>query len=189
MMRRDLLYRLYPLIALGAFAAATSWLDRIAKPPTEAQRDGASNSPDMIVEGFTLQRFDHSGRQQYTFSADQMRHFTLPERTELVEPRLRMFGATEGATARARSGSVSASGETVRLEGDVVVERGASADRAAATLLTEALTLWPETERAAGDRPVRYIEGLSEIDAGSFTADHLNGTIQLGGGVVARIAR
>lgn len=188
-MRRDRLYKIYPLLALGVFAAATSWLDRIAQPPDTLRREAASASPDMTVEQFTLQRFDQKGHQQFIFSAAGMRHFAVPDRTEIEQPALVFLGRDAPVNARALRGTVSEDGETVHLAGDVVVTRAADSRRKAAELRTEALTVWPETERVVGEVTVHYAEGPNRITAGNFSADNLDDTLQLGGGIHATLTR
>ena len=187
--RRDRLYKIYPLLGLGLFAAATSWLVRIAQPPADAEEPVASTSPDMIVDDFTLKRFDVEGQQQFVFSAVEMRHFEFPERTELSRPHLLFMGHDAPIEARAERGTASKDGDTLYLEGDVIVTRAALADRPAATLRTEALTVWPENERVAGTVPVIYEAGPNRITAGRFSADNLQGTLQLEGGVTALVKR
>lgn len=188
-MRRDRLHYLYPIIALGTLAAATSWLARITQPPAEADRKSASTLPDMVVENLTLQRFDATGRQQYVFSASEMRHFAVPEHTVLSRPELLFLAGSAPVAATATQGTVSADGESVLLEGNVVVTREASEERPAAQLETEALTVWPDTEKVTGNLPVRYAEGSDLVVAGRFVADNLAGTLELDGGLKATFNR
>lgn len=188
-MRSGHFERWLPLVALAVIAAGTSWLLRISEPPREKGVSDNGNSPDMIVDRFTLQRFDASGKRQYVFSASEMRHFTQPERTELVQPELLFLGGEAPVRAEARKGTVSADGERVQLEGEVMLSRSATQLRAAATLQTEALTVWPESERVAGVVPVRYSEGDDELVAGSFSADNMAEALELGDGVTATFTR
>ncbi|MCB1956449.1 MAG: LPS export ABC transporter periplasmic protein LptC [Rhodocyclaceae bacterium] len=178
-----------PLLVLGLVAAGTSWLVRISEPPEARQAVESSTSPDMIVDRFTLQRFDAHGRRQYVFTADEMRHFAAPERTALTAPTLLFLGGDAPIRAQANAGIVSADGDTVRLEGNVLMVRDATPLRASATLQTEAMTIWPETERVAGDQAVRYIESGDELLAGSFQADNMAATLELSGGIVANFTR
>lgn len=188
-MRRDSLYRIYPIVALGFFAAATSWLDRIAQPPGDGSARPASSSPDMLVDAFTLRRFNPAGEQQFIFRATAMRHYAAPERTELEMPRLLFLGSAAPMAARAMKGTVSADGEAVHLQGEVVVTRDAHPGHPEAVLRTEAMTIWPETEQVAGDVTVHYEAGPNRLTAGNFRADNLNDTLQLGGGVAATVHR
>ncbi|MCB1890010.1 MAG: LPS export ABC transporter periplasmic protein LptC [Rhodocyclaceae bacterium] len=178
-----------PLIVLGLVAGATSWLVRISEPPEVPTVVEDGSAPDMIVDRFTLQRFDASGRRQYVFTAQEMRHFLTPERTTLVRPELLFLGGESPVRAHSETGTVSADGESVRLEGEVQMLRDATRERASATLQTEAMTIWPETERVAGDRTVRYTEGSDELLAGRFAADNLAEVLELGDGVTANFTR
>lgn len=185
MLRKDRAHHLFPVIALALVGALTTWLDRIAQPLPGDPGQAAASAATMRVESFTMRRFDAQGIQQYTFSAEAMRHFEAPERTEIDQPRLVFLGREAPVRASALRGTVSANGESVELTGEVKVVRAATATRGAALLSTEALTLWPDTERVAGDRPVSYLEGRSEVHAGRFVADNLDLTLQLAGGVTA----
>jgi len=188
-MRRSRLEQFLTIIVLALLAAGTSWLLRVSEPDRERADTLPDASPDMIVDHFTMQRFDPTGRRQYVFSARQMRHFTVPERTELEHPELLFLGGEVPVTAKAAEGRVSADGEVVTLQGDVVLWREAMTERAAATLTTEALTVWPETERVEGRVPVRYQEGTDVLIAGRFSADNLAATLQLADGVTATFRR
>ncbi len=188
-MRRSRLEQFLTIVVLALLAAGTSWLLRIAEPDRERTEMLPDASPDMVVDHFTMQRFDPTGRRQYVFSARQMRHFTAPERTELDQPQLLFLGKEVPVKAQAVRGHVSANGDVVTLEGDVVLWRNATPERDGATLTTEALTVWPETERVQGRVPVRYEEGADVLVAGRFSADNLAATLHLGDGVTATFTR
>ncbi|MCB1915592.1 MAG: LPS export ABC transporter periplasmic protein LptC [Rhodocyclaceae bacterium] len=188
-MRRSTFEQFVIVLVLGLLAAGTSWLLRVAEPDEPPAAEGLTNTPDMMVDRFTLQRFDVDGRRQYVFSAAHMRHYASPERTELDRPELLFLGGEAPVRAEAIRGTVSADGETVRLSGDVVMSRAALPSRPAATLTTQALTVWPESERVAGRVPVRYEEGRDVLVAGRFDADKLAGELRLGDGVTATFRR
>ncbi|MCB1928261.1 MAG: LPS export ABC transporter periplasmic protein LptC [Rhodocyclaceae bacterium] len=188
-MRRSLFEQIVIVLVLLLLAAGTSWLVRVAEPDDVPEAESSTNTPDMLVERFTLQRFDAHGRRQYVFSAARMRHYAAPERTELDHPELLFLGGEAQIQAQAIRGTVSEDGETVRLSGDVVMSRAALPDRPAATLTTQALTVWPETERVAGRVPVRYEEGRDVLVAGRFDADNLVGELRLGDGITATFRR
>ncbi len=181
--------RWLPLVALGIVAAGTSWLVRVSQPPEAREVVESGDTPDMIVDRFTLQRFDAAGRRQYIFSAEEMRHFMTPERTTLLRPELLFLGGEAPVRARADTGTVSADGESVHLKGKVQMLRDATQDRASASLQTDAMTIWPETEQVAGDQTVRYTEGSDELRAGRFRADNMAAVLELGDGVTANFTR
>lgn len=191
MVRRDRLHYLYPVVALGAFAALTSWLERIAQPAEMPDAAVVSRAPDMMVDHFSLQRFDGRGRQQYVFSAESMRHFAQPERTELTRPELLLLRGSAPVLANAQRGRISQDGNTVTLEGSVRIVRNASPDLPEGTLSTDAMTLWPEQGRAEGHVQVRYSEGESHLVAGRFVAERLEDAFELdlGDGVSATLYR
>lgn len=188
-MRRDMLHRLYPLIALGVLAAVSLWLERVSRPVAQALPTTLSSGPDMIVERFSVHRFDPAGRLQYELSARTMRHFPGDGHTDLEQPKLRFYGVERTSHASAETGSVSNRGETVRLEGDAIVVREATADKPQGEIRSEALTIWPDSEKVESSVPVTYVEGASTVKAATLSADNLLGTLQLGGGVKATFAR
>ena len=188
-MQRDALHRLYPLIALGALAAVTLWLERVSRPTAESTPIVASTGPDMIAERIAVHRFDPSGQRQYDLSASAMRHFPSDGHTDLDEPELRFYGTERTTHASAENGSVSKDGNTVRLNGNVLVVREAVAGKPAAEIRTEALIVWPDAQRVESAAPVTYTEGSSTVKAATLTADNLHGNLQLGGGVKATLAR
>lgn len=188
-MRADTLHRLFPVVALGALAAVTLWLERISRPVEQSVPVAASSGPDMVIERFSVHRFDSAGRLQYELSARTMRHFPLDGRTDLDEPKLRFYGVDRTSHASATTGSVSTNGERVLLEGNVIVVREASAGKPQGEIRTEALTIWPDTEKVESAVPVSYREGTNTVTAATLSADNLRGNLQLGGGVKATFSR
>ncbi|MCB1908388.1 MAG: LPS export ABC transporter periplasmic protein LptC [Rhodocyclaceae bacterium] len=188
-MRRGTLEQFMIVLVLALLAGGTSWLVRVSEPDESPSAEDSSDSPDMMVERFTMQRFDDEGRRQYVFSAARMRHYAAPERTDLDHPELLFLGGEAPMRAEAIRGTVSADGDTVELSGDVVMSRAALPGRPPATLTTQALTVWPESERVAGRVPVRYEEGRDVLVAGRFDADNLVGELRLGDGITATFRR
>lgn len=188
-MRRDMLHRLYPLIALALLAAVTMWLERVSRPDVQTTPTALSTGPDMTVERMSVHRFDLQGRLQYALSAEAMQHFPGDDRTDLTQPRLHFYAVDGASKASADRGSVGSNGETVLLSGNVVVVRDATAARPQAEIRTEALTIWPDAEKVESGAPVTYIEGPSTVRAATLSADNLRGSLQLGGGVKATFAR
>lgn len=182
-------HRLFPVIALGVLAAVTLWLERVSRPVEQLRPVAASTGPDMVVESFSVHRFDPAGRLQYELSARTMRHFPLDGRTDLDEPKLRFYGTDRTSHASAATGSVSANGERVLLEGNVIVVREAVAGKPQGEIRTESLIVWPDTEKVESATPVAYREGTNTVTAATLSADNLRGSLQLGGGVKATFSR
>jgi len=184
-----MLQRLYPLIALGILAAVTLWLERVSRPVEQGTPTTVSSGPDMVVEHFSVHRFDPEGHLQYELSARTMRHYPSDGRTDLDEPKLRFYGADRISNASAETGSVSTNGETVHLRGKVIVVREAANNKPKSEIRTESMTIWPDAEKAESTVPVAYTEGASTVRAETLSADNLRGNLQLGGGVKATFAR
>ena len=67
--------------------------------------------------------------------------------------------------------------------------REASAGKPQGEIRTEALTIWPDTEKVESAVPVSYREGTNTVTAATLSADNLRGNLQLGGGVKATFSR
>lgn len=172
--------RIYPIIALALLAAITLWIERVTRAPAEAPRIDRSD-PDFIGERIRMTAYDASGQPRYELIAQRIVHFPLSDVTDFEQPRLRYQSSEGDVRIRADSGESVRSGETVILNGDVVVTREGTAENPALSLQTATLTLWPDTQRAMTDAPVVLKHGNIVAHGNGLRADNLVGAFDLVG--------
>jgi lipopolysaccharide export system protein LptC len=151
---------LLPMSLMLILAALTLWLQYavldgsggIAKPP--------GHDPAGIVENFSVQKLDQSGKLQYTFSAPKMVHFADDRSGEVLYPRLVQI-SEDGAsvTASANRGVINRQGEEAFLYGNVLILREATPQQPEFQARTEFLHVLAEQGISRTDHTVTITEG------------------------------
>lgn len=183
------LQRLYPLIALSLLAAATVWLERATRSDEERVAGGVRHEPDLMVQTFTLRRYDKSGAEQYELVGERMKHYPDDDSSVITQPRLVFAAEGRPLAVRGDQGTVYQQGDRVFLEGDVQADRAADARHAAMSFRSATLTLWPNDERAETRTPLVLTQGATVIHARALEAQNLIGELKLAGGVTALLQR
>lgn len=185
MIRRYLSSVGFPLAIFLVLAGLSLWLRQVIEAP-DGYRDGKGrHDPDYIVHGFRVIKMTPAGQPQYVLNADRLTHYPDDDSTEIVAPRLVYTALKPGApalTMRAREAALSADAQRVDLRGDVVVERGATAERGPLVARTEALTVYPDKEQAQGNMLVTITEGASRLTGAAIDIDRAAQTFILHSG-------
>lgn len=182
-------YRLYPLVALTVIAGASLWLDRVTRVEDAAVSTEPQTGPDFAATGTRIIGYAKDGSQRYELLAERLEHFPADDTTHLTQPRLTVYQSDTQFNVTAQTGKVSPGGEQVDLEGDVHARRNRTADAAELTLVSEALTVWPDPQRARSDRPVQLTQGRTVANALGMQSDNLFGTLNLTGQVRVHMPR
>ncbi|MBK1721408.1 LPS export ABC transporter periplasmic protein LptC [Thiocystis violacea] len=141
-------------ILLAAIGAAAWWL--LQTSDEGASKQPRQRLPDYVVKDFSAVETDATGQPSRRLIAQQLRHYVKEDLSELDQPRMELYEA-EGQPwhARARSGTVFAGGDQVRLIGNVELDRAGDATSRPAHLETEQIDIWREQGIAETDLPVR----------------------------------
>lgn len=146
----------------GIGTAAWWWLD--TQPPGPKPARSVERRPDYVVEQIRATQMDETGRVHQYLEAKELRHYPNDESSELEQPTLTLFADTGPPWhARAATGWVSQDAEELRLRGQVVVQRDASATSRPVRIETEALLVRPRQEYAETDLPVRIASGADWV--------------------------
>jgi len=142
----------------------TLWLQYAVLESSGGDAKPARHDPDSIVENFTVQRLDGSGKLQYTFSAPKMMHFSDDDSGEVLYPRFVQMAADGGNfIATANRGTINRQGEEAFLYGSVLFLREATPERPEFRARTEFLHLLAEQGIARTDHTVTISEGRSVL--------------------------
>ena len=153
---------LLPLVLMAFLGLLTLWLQYAVLEGSGGDAKPARHDPDAIVENFTVQRLDGSGKLQYTFSAPKMTHFSDDGSGEVLYPRLVQTAEDGGNfSATANRGTVSRQGEEAFLYGNVVILREATPQRPEFRARTEFLHVLAEQGISRTDQTVTISEGRS----------------------------
>lgn len=172
----------FPLLIVGALAVATYWLEFVVSHESPGRSSRIGHTPDAIVEGLTVDRFNPQGMHQLHMKADKLVHYGDDDTAELAQPRL-VFNK-EGKTLRLRGekGFGDNINREVTLESRVVGIRTGGKDFAAQRLETETLTVLTDEEFAFTQSPIVLNQGKSRIEAQGAEWDNAQGTLKLGAG-------
>ena len=178
--------RWWPVVLLASVASLSFWLERAVR--VEAPVSGPETHTARVwVESFTVRRFDANGKLQNTLTAPRMAQFADTRSLVLDSPRLE-YGRELPVIVTAQRAQVSADNKRIDLQGDVQVERAPKRRGDAPSILsTQAMTVFPELERARSDGAVTVTQGQSRISGTGLETDQKAGTTELGGRVHATL--
>jgi len=145
-------------------AALTLWLEYTVQDRPGGEPGPAKHEPDAIMENFTIQRLDESGKLRYTFSAPRMVHYPDDGSGEVLYPRVVQIADDGGNfTATANRGVVNRMGEEAFLYGNVEVLRERTHDTPEFHVSTEFLHILAEEGISRTDRTVTIREGRATL--------------------------
>lgn len=131
---------LLPLALMAFLGLLTLWLQYAVREGAGGDLRPLSHEPDAIIENFTIQNLDVSGKLQYTFSAPKMQHFPDDGSGEVLYPRVVQISADGGNyVATANRGTIDRKNEEAFLYGNVLVLREATRTEPELRARTESL--------------------------------------------------
>lgn len=172
--------QLFPIILLGALAALTFWLQKVATPEATAVDKIVRHEIDAVAENFVARRFDIDGQIKYKLTAPSMVHFADDDSSELRAPVLLTYRKNAPpVTLAAHHARVTAKGETVHLWEEVIAIRPPIEHRPALVARMPDLTAYPNAGTATTDSPVEITEGRSWLTGVGADLDHNASTFVL----------
>ena len=155
---------LLPLALVGFLGVLTLWLQYAVREGAEGEARSPGHDPDAIVENFTVQKLDASGKLQYTLSAPKMSHFADDGSGEVLYPRMVQIEAGRADfVATANRGTISRQGEEAFLYGNVLILREATPQEPELRVRTEFLHVQSEKGILRSDQTVTISEGNSTL--------------------------
>jgi len=175
---RDRLTAIIGIVLLLALAGATYWYS--LRSQLEGMRHiSAPDAPDFIAKNIVLTQFDPTGHAKRKVFSNEITHFS-DGRAEIAEPRMVSLRPDEPQLeVSARRAEVLNDGETVHLQGDVLIRRAAAKDAPALRLSTDRLTVLPDLDRYTTDAPVDMQRGRSRIQGVGMDFDNVARTVEL----------
>lgn len=178
-----------PLLILILLVGLTMWLERATRVDDRPSSGKSRHDPDVIVDNFTLRRFDPSGQVQHTLTAQQLRHYPDDDSTELDQPLLLYRGKQSPTSISAERALLTQDGKEAILRDNVRVLREASPGNPEMTLETSVLNVYPDDEIARTDKPVKLTQGKSVAHGVGMVADRVKQTYILESRVKATLER
>ncbi|MDR2032005.1 MAG: LPS export ABC transporter periplasmic protein LptC [Azoarcus sp.] len=176
-------YRFYPVAIAALLAAGSVWLEHLTRAPESAAAAAESRMPDFVADKVRISGFSHDGALRYTLDSTRLTHLPHNGITVAEQPRLQLFTQTQRMRIDADRGEVAPGGERVDLSGNVEARHESGPGDTAMRFSSDRLTVWPDTQRAASNAPVRLTRGNAHATANGIEADNLFGNIKLSGEV------
>ncbi|ANB17712.1 LPS export ABC transporter periplasmic protein LptC [Dokdonella koreensis] len=162
------------VLALAVIALATQILVWINRPRVDEQTYGGPPRSDYTLADFTMNALDDTGRLSFAISGPRLARRGEDGSIYVTDPRYTLLD-DQGQPWLGRSNSawIDKSGSTMKLEGDVVLERKADGPIQPATIHTSDLTTWPKTGKLETAAPTR-IEQPGSILRGTGLRGDMN---------------
>ena len=168
-------WRVLLTIVVGVFFALGSfWLVQVMnRPNLNIVSDPNSNLPDYIVDRFSFVRLSPTGQPTYIISGIKLTHRPLDDSSVIDSPFVRSLSDRQEPTEmRAKLARIDQDNSRVHLTGDVDVSRAASAAVQKMTLKTQALTVFPNSDRMESDQPVEVVLGQTVMTGVGMKANN-----------------
>lgn len=163
---------LLPISLMFLLAATTLWVQYAVLDESFGSAKPARHDPSGIVENFSVQKLDPSGRLQYTFSAPKMVYFADDDSGEAIYPRLVQISAEGGnITASANRGTINRQGEEAFLYGNVLISREATPQQPEFQARTEFLHVLAEQGISRTDHTVTVTDGTNTLTGVGMVVD------------------
>lgn len=161
---------LLPLLLLAG--AALVWEALLQRPPeSAATAPPGSQQIDYRLSGLDVTRMGPDGKPVHRLTAQTLSHAADDDTTRVEHPRLTVFqGDTPPWQVEARQAWISADGELVLLDGDVLITRAGADDRAPLRVETRNLRVQPRQDYAETDEAVRVETDDDWLDATGMQA-------------------
>ena len=156
------------LLVLVAIAVAIVSWQLVQQPPssTPLMRKSGPREIDYYISGLDVTRMTIAGKPANRLRAENLRHYTDDETTELEKPRLTVYQDDSPPwEVDAEQAWVSADGSLVLLSGEVRIEREGDANNRPMRILTRDLRVQPEQDYAETDEKVRVDSESDWLDA------------------------
>jgi len=169
-----------PVLPLLGLLAATYWLDQQVQPEVAKPDNSKLHHPDAIMSDFTATKMSVLGAPRMVLQAQQMRHFSDDDSTEVDLPKLTTLSPDRPPIyTESLRGLVSSKGDEVFLRDQVKVTRAANAEQQEMTLLTEYLRVVPDKDWADTNLAVTIIKPDTLIHAIGLEMDNNARTLKL----------
>ena len=176
-----------PIFLMGLLAMSTWWLVKNT-PVFDAPREAApqSHTPDYTMENVIVRRFSPQGSLKTQIHGDQLRHYPDTDTLEIDKIRMRAVGTKgEITTAQGLIGWSNRDGSELRLQGQAVVVREATATEPTMTFSGESMTALLPQRQVMSDQPMTIEREGLRVRADAMTYDNNSGIAQAHGRVQA----
>ncbi|MCF6324926.1 MAG: LPS export ABC transporter periplasmic protein LptC [Gammaproteobacteria bacterium] len=159
-------------LLLIALAALSWWLQRSVEPASQQAFEQMQHEPDYYMDEFESTALNLEGKPAHKLYADSLKHYANDDSATLERPHLVVFRSEdEFWDIRAESGQILNGGETVLLQGEVIILRITATDTEALQIYTADLTVHPYAKYMETAAAVNIKDGRGRTTAIGMSAD------------------
>lgn len=164
------------LVALGSF-----WAVQVMRQDGhDIQAEQHKNEPDYFIHNFSLVRMAPDGKPSSITSGTRLTHRPIDDSSEIEQPFVRSLSPqAPPMDMHAERGFIDQDNSRVRLFGKVIIDRPAGPLSKSLNLQTEALTVFPDTNRMETDRAVTVKTDGTVLTGIGMAADNAAGTLDV----------
>jgi lipopolysaccharide export system protein LptC len=143
-----------PMVILALLAVLSFWIEQSIQGGLDSNRSNP-NEPNSIIENFKASSTDEAGIPRYRLTAAKLSHFPSNDSTLLEKPQFTHLHATQGEMiVSAQRAQVGPEGEEVIFSDNVSLRRLSSGNRAALSLKSQTLKVYPDKEQIVAPQHV-----------------------------------
>ncbi|GJM07403.1 MAG: hypothetical protein DHS20C10_11370 [marine bacterium B5-7] len=167
------------LILLTAIAS-TILLVREVKPVHQHDQALRDQIPDQFMWDVTATKFDEQGVRTSKLYSPHVIHYPKDDTSTLTTPKITIYRAPDPAWyIQAKHGTTRQGTTIIHLTDDVRIHQAAGKNNHETTLLTQALSFYPDRHFAETDKPVTMFQPGSYVNATGMQADFINNWVKL----------
>jgi lipopolysaccharide export system protein LptC len=185
----DRLVLTLPLLMVAILALGSYWMVRSAPGADNGELPRPpDDTPDYLIEGFTIQKFDANGRLSALLQGASAQRLPDAPWIEIEKFSFRSTDA-QGQVKRvsAAHGLSNENNNEFQLSGHAVMVREAhpAGEYPRLEIRGEFLHVWTEPEKVESDQPVQIVHGKDRIRSDNLQYDGTTRTLQMDGRVQA----
>jgi len=168
------------MLLLTAALACSAWSIFLTQATSDTVSPAVSTQPDAFMKQVVAIMLSRSGAPTLRVESPSMTHYTDNDSTQIETPHVVIYRESSQPWQVDAKHAVATHGlNTIHFSEHVVLHHPNDSDTTDTTLLTEGLTVFPDTEKAETDLPVTITQPNAMMQGIGMLSDLKEGTIRL----------
>ena len=169
------------LLVLVMFAFGSFWLAQVMERDGADQKAAkANNEPDYYIHNFSTVRMTLDGKPSYIVSGIKLTHYPADDSSDIDKPFVRDLAEGKAPTdIHAERAHIDQDNTRVQLNEHVTITRPPGPGSDALDLKTEALTVYPDSDRMETALPVTVKLGTAVLTGTGMKANNATGQVEV----------
>jgi len=175
------LHYLTALLLIILLAIASGWIFESIENNPILKKEAVRHDPDYFLKNFTATTMNKKGKTAYKVKSAFLEHYPDDDSMKLQKPLFSFYeNNVKVWTAQANEAFVLKGGKIIQLNGDVILNQIAIANKQTTPvqLNAEQLTIEPDKKQAHTKSKIKLTKGSSRIQARGMRADMVKNRIE-----------